>query len=228
MLTAVVVRTAREPELAATLDRINDVLGRTPNVELHWHKNIKRHDERKFVASELAKLPATFIVAVLDKSSLRGKVPGLQDQGQAYRYLLRRLLERVSWYLTKQAGVASVRLAHVRGMKYDMLHSYLDLLRSLPNCNIDWDSFSARYPSFDQPSRLRALQVPDLVSGAAYAAFNPDRFGTYEAAYLTAIAPRFWVGPTKKLHTYGLHLVGTNSCHLNYPWWNTICVAAGC
>ena len=227
LLAAVIVRQSEEPALTQMLEDVNRALGRQPHTVLHWAENVRRHDQRKFVASQLAKLPATYLSVILHKESLRGNAPGLTDHNVLYRYMIRRLYERVSWYARSHRGKAMVRLAHVRRFKYQDLHRYLDILRSDPNCSIEWNWFSGRYPRVDQPATLRALQVADLLAGCVYAAFDRDNFGAYEPAYLQVIAPRLWTGPTRKLHTYGLHLVGTHGCWEAYDWWTEISAAAG-
>lgn len=221
VLSAVVVRAAADKQVRQSLDDINLALGRRPDSLLHWAENIREHGDRKFVARQLAEMPATFMNVVVCKDSLIGTGSQLSRPDYQYNYLLRRLLERVSWYVRDNAGVATVHLAHVRRFKYPPLMSYLGRLRGDPLCTISWPALkNGATLHIEQPNKIRGLQVADLVAGCVYAAVRSDRHGDQEPAYLQAIHPRLWTGRTNKLSTYGLHFVSGSGhdCADHFDW----------
>jgi Protein of unknown function (DUF3800) len=221
VLSAVVVKRIDDVALRAGLLGINTAMSRPVGNVLHWAQNLREHSDRKFVAGELARLPADFINVVVCKDSLMGSGSALAKPSYQYNYPMRRLLERVSWLMDGSDGVATLRLAHVRRFKYETLHNYLDYLAVDRDCRINWATLkNGTRPKIEQPSQRRGLQVADLVAGCVYAAVRTDRHGGQEPQYLQSIAPRLWTGPTKKLETYGLHFISGrgHECGTHNPW----------
>ena len=224
VLSAVVVPSSEAHLLRSTLNRINASFGRQPQAVLHWAENIREHHDRKYVARELAELPAAFINVVVCKSSLMGSGTTLSQSSPQYTYPMRRLIERVSWYVNKQGGAATLRVAHVRRFKYEVLHNYLDYVQTLPN-TIEWGALkNGTRPEIGAPQQVRGLQIADMVAGSVYAAVRPDCHGDHESAYLEAIQPRLWYGPTRKLQTYGLNFIrdSAHDCSGHYPWLSAL------
>lgn len=222
VVAAVVVRGSDDPMLRSLLDKINADLGKPGGHILHWAENIRDHAQRKHVARLLNTAPMTCVAVLLDKESLMGRGEGLSDPARQYNYLARRLIERVSWLIDRRHGSGKLIFAHVRRFKYEALESYLDHLRRTDS-GIRWEAIKSRYPIIEQPNKIRGLQVADLVAGCVYSAVRKDGFGDHEPAYLREIASRFWVGPTRKLHSYGLNLVGSHGrCHDQFAWWSEV------
>jgi hypothetical protein len=221
VLTAVVVPDDQDAELRSTLDKINADMGRQQKRTLHWAENVREHCDRKYVARQLADLPATFMTVTVCKPSLIGTGSALNKPDYQYNYPMRRLLERVSWYVDQQRGQAHLTLAHVRRFKYESLHNYLGYLRLEPGCSIRWAALkNGTRPVIEQPNKIRGLQVADLVAGCVFSAVRSDRHGAVEPAYLETIYPRLWQGRTQKLQTYGLHFIcgPGHQCADHYDW----------
>ncbi len=221
VLSAVVVKRSDDQALRDTLDEINGAMGHKPGHVLHWAENVREHSDRKMVASRLATLPATFINIVLCKDSLIGSGTRLSSAEAQYNYLVRLLLERVSWFMSANYGTPTLRFAHVRRFKYENLHDYLDLLPDRPNCNIKWWTLNnGQRPIIEQPQQRRGLQVADMLAGTVYAAVRHDRHGEQEPEYLRRLSTRLWTGPTNKLSTYGLKVVSANGhdCADHFEW----------
>lgn len=220
VLSAVIVRAAEVATVLAALDGINSALERPPAQVLHWAENLREHADRKYVATVLRALPATFVNIIVCKPSLFGTGSALADPAYQYSYPVRRLLERVSWYARQRQAVAELHFAHVRRFKYAPLYAYLKFL-SGTSTTIAWDHLkNGTKPKIEQPTQLRGLQVADLLAGTVYAATRSDRHGTYEPQYLETVAPRLWRGTTRKLTTYGLHFISGHghSCADHYSW----------
>jgi hypothetical protein len=219
VLSAVVLRKANDTALRAMLDKFNGSLGRLNGHTVHWSENLRDHAQRKHIARQITGLPVVLINMVLCKDSLIGSGTRLSDPGSQYNYLVRLLLERVSWYLERRSpkGRAELRFAHVKRFKYDTLTSYLTHLQGRHDVNIYWDALKVP-PKIEQPSQRRGLQVADITAGCVYAAVRTDEWGDQEPAYLKLIAPRIWAGPTGKLTAYGLKFIGAPGWQKGYGW----------
>jgi Protein of unknown function (DUF3800) len=110
VMSAVIVRDEDVPELKALRDRICARLGKPTTTTLHWAENVKAHSARKFVAGQLAGAPMAVTNVAVIKESMMGSGTGLADAHQQYNYAVRRLLERVSWYVDERGGEAIVTL----------------------------------------------------------------------------------------------------------------------
>lgn len=217
VLSAVIVRDADMPQLQAALADINSTLGKPPTTTLHWAENVKGHAQRKLVARTVGGLPVTITNIVVMKRFLDPTTTRLSDATSMYNYAVRRLLERVSWMMQKRAGEAVLTFAHVRRFPYHKLDDYLARLRA-SDTTIRWSEFTGK-PRIDQPNRAPGLQVADLVAGCVWAALRPDRYGSYETAYLREIYRLLNVGPNRKITSYGMNIVGVDGCMDQYPWW---------
>lgn len=202
-------------------DALCDRLGKPRSTTLHWAANVKRHDERKFVSQALSSLPAAYTFVLVDKSSLHGRHV-LGDRVSMYNYAIRRLLERVSWFVDSRHGTAHVTFAHVRRFPYHRLESYLRLLRDAGRkTEIRWRALP-HDPRFGTPERRRLLQFADLAAGCLNAAVSPDRFGNVEGSYLEEIAGRLYRRGGADIRSYGLNVVGDRTCIERLPWWDTV------
>lgn len=220
-LSAVIVKQADDRALREMLDAVNGAMNQPPGRVLHWAENIREHSDRKMVATRLAGLPATFVNIVLCKDSLLGSGTKLSDPEAQYNYLVRYLLERVSWYVDQKFGLATLRFAHVRRFKYQNLYDYLDYLPYVHGCTIRWSALkNGQRPHIEQPHQRRGLQVADMLAGSVYAAVRPDRHGEQEPEYLRRVSSRLWTGRTNKLSTYGLKVVSGSGhdCADHFDW----------
>lgn len=221
-LSAVIVRNDEIAEVMEIRNEICDDLGKPRETVLHWSENVKTHSARKFVSRKLTDAPMTVTNVVVDKQSLGGSGTGLSDPAKQYNYSVRRLLERVSWFVDDEGGEAVVTFAHIRRFPYKQLHSYLSLLQSLQT-SIRWDAI--RKVRIDQPSRVPLLQVADLTAGCTHSAFRTDKFGEHEPAYLMNLVPKIYSPDGSRISSYGINFVGTSDCATAYPWWDEFCAA---
>lgn len=218
VLSAIVVRDRDTPQLQAALDQINATLQKPPGTTLHWAENIKSHDQRKMVARTLGALPITITNVIVMKRHVDSSKTRLSDATSMYNYAIRRLIERLSFCMQRNDGQAVVTFAHVRRFPYRKLYDYLDRLKARDDTSIRWNLFTGR-PRIDQPNRVPGLQVADLVAGCLWSALRADRFGDYETAYLREIYRRLFIGPNRKITSYGMNIVGEEGCMDGYPWW---------
>ena len=219
VVSAVIVRDSDVPALEAALDRMNVQLGKPPETVLHWSENVKEHSQRKFVTREIAKLPITLTHAVVMKQPMMGSGTALSDHGSIYNYAIRRILERITWYVRDHGGEAIVTFAHVRNFPYERLWSYLKRLQQDRSAKITWTAIQGR-PMIDQPSRVRSLQIADLAAGALGSGVRPDKYGDHEAAYFLELVSRIYIRGAGHVTSYGLNIIGPDGCMAVYPWWS--------
>jgi hypothetical protein len=224
VLSAVMARENDAATLGAGIDAINTTLGRPPGATLHWAENVKDHAQRKMVARTLGSLPMAITTVIVMKRALPSR-RRLDDTTAMYNYAVRRLLERVSWYLTDRGGQANLTFAHVRRFPYEELEAYLTHLRERGDATeIRWPAFTAS-PAIDRPERTRGLQLADLVAGCLWAALQADRYGDYETAYLRELLPLVYVRGSGDVASYGMNVIGVRGCMDVYPWWRPFVTA---
>jgi hypothetical protein len=120
----VIVKDGEVKQLTDALDAINSKLGKPPGTVLHWAENVKEHSQRKVVARELAATPAVITNAIVMKQPLMGSGSGLSNATTMYNYAVRRLLERITWYLRDRGAEAIITFAHVPRFPYRRMKSY--------------------------------------------------------------------------------------------------------
>lgn len=124
VLSAVMAPESERVQLLNALDSINASLAKPRNTVLHWAQNVKQHSQRKLVARTIAAAPLTLTNVVVMKSALIGSGTALSDPVAQYNYAVRRLLERVSWFVDESGGEAIVTFAHIRRFPYVKLHGF--------------------------------------------------------------------------------------------------------
>lgn len=189
---------------------------------LHWAQNIKSHEQRKYIAQQLrgSAPPIALTYVIVCKDSMRPGPTALTDHAMMYNYAVRRLLERVSWYVDARHGEAILTFAHIRRFPYDRLFSYLVALQRT-NTRIKWEAL--RFPPrLKGQSDARLLQVADIAAGCLSAAMTPDQFDNIESAYLEEIAPLIYTRPPGDVRSYGLNVVGDPVVLQGFPWWGRL------
>ncbi len=218
ILGALIVRDADDHALREFRDGLCVTLGKPVSTELHWSSNITAHAQRKEVARGLGELRATYSYVIVDKASvLRSPVTALTDHAAMYNYALRRLIERISWYVDGQHGIAILTFAHVRRFPYERMNQYLLALRQ-GKTDIKWRSFSGS-PRISTPGQTKLLQLADLATGCIASAVRPDDYGDVEGTYIRQIADRIYSRPPGHICSYGLNVVGDRTCLESLPWW---------
>lgn len=218
ILAAIVARDNDEPRLRLMREQLCTDLEKPSTTVLHWAQNIQNHSQRKHVAKTISGAPLTLLYVIVDKASLRTS-SGLHDHERLYNYAVRRLIERLSWYIRDEKAEAIVTFARIRNFKYASLETYIYYLRSSPN-SIHWKSFKD-LPRIDDPSRKVLLQVADIAAGCLSKAIVPDKWGNFEYSYLREIQPLIYRNTPGKITSYGLHVISGKSSTMlpATTWW---------
>jgi hypothetical protein len=196
---------------------MNAQLGRPASAVLHWSENVKEHSQRRFVSRELAKLPVVITNTIVLKRPLMGTGTELSDAGSMYNYAIRRVLERITWYVRARGGNVIITFAHVRNFPYHRLWRYLGRLRE-QDTEIRWSLIQGRI-LIEQPNRSRYLQLADLAAGTLGSALRPDKFGEPEPAYFRELFHRIYIQGGGDVTSYGMNLIGPPAAMNAYDWW---------
>lgn len=216
-MTAVVMPDGYQTRALEAWHAIKVALNRQPTEGLQW-KNVKHHGQRRYIAETVAGLESlTVFTVVICKWHLRPG-HGLTDSNRLYNWMLRLLVERLSWFGEHRDALIAMNFDQVKGLDVEKLKGYLRLLRER-NTSIQWSHLKWP-PKINTPKNQRALQVADSMSGVCFAAFERDDYGYTEQAYLKAIRPRLWRRPHRPLFQDGLK-VGPwphNGVAEEHPW----------
>ncbi|HMK62714.1 MAG TPA: DUF3800 domain-containing protein, partial [Acidimicrobiales bacterium] len=181
ILAALLVPDHLDGQLRAVRSQLCSDLGKPTATVLHWRENIKNHSQRKYVAKTLALEQITLIYVVIDKASFGNNPGGLLDHARMYNYAIRRLLERISWFLRDNGAIGHIALAQITNFKYGTLRFYLEILQN-QQTSIAWQSLAL--PLKIHPTKDRVLlQLADIAAGILGTALWPDDFGAVESAY---------------------------------------------
>ena len=217
ILAGVLVLDDDEAACRAARDRLCTVLDKPTVAVLHWSENITKHDQRKHAARMLGRCPVTLTYVIVDKDHLRKTGTALTDQAMMYGYAVRRLIERISWYVDSRYGESILTFAHIKRFPYERLDRYLQLLRT-SDTNIRWQAFRGK-PRIEQQSKIEMLQMADLAAGCLSAAMTHDKYGDVEPGYLDRIQHLIYRRPPGDVRSYGLNVIGNKSCLERYNWW---------
>lgn len=208
VLSALVVRKARDMEIVRLGQQIRTLLGKPPKYPLHF-RNLK-HEQRIPIVRLLGQAPVRLISVVVHKPSIPLNATE-KSRGWLYRYASRLLLERVSWLCrdNRQAndgnGNVDLVFSNRSAMSYEDLRSYMERLKGSPISRIDWgviDPQTIRAVNHDQ---LAGLQLADAVATGTYYGFNANAYRETEPRYLQLLATRLYQRD-QTLLGYGLKL----------------------
>lgn len=217
-MTAVLCPDGSQNEI---LDRWTDAakeIGRRPGDALHW-TNVKSHAQRMHLATVVAAFEQIHICSVvLSKWDVRN-ASAIRQPSYLYGWVLRLLVERLSWFATQHDSQIALHFAQVVGLPPASIATYLRTLRQ-QETTIDWESLVPK-ARVSTPKRQRMLQVADTGSGAIHAAFEWDPYGNAEPRYLEIIRPRIWCHDGRPMQSYGLKVAPYP--HPRHGWLEAFC-----
>lgn len=188
----------KQPAVAEALQTARKEFGFKPDHILHFHK--LSHERKIRLAQIIAASPIEAFTAVLCKRAGSPKRPWAPDK--LYNWMIKLVLERVSWYCRDLGVLGSVTFAHMKGQSVDKTHEYVKKLGRLEG-SIEWDHLHLPV-RFDYPQVDERLQMADAISSSAGYAFQGVD-GICEPRYLKELAPVLW-RRKGNLMSYGLKL----------------------
>jgi hypothetical protein len=220
-VAAVVLADGAMPVLRATKMEINKRLQRAAGHELHWSQTLKTHDYRAVAVEEVARLKklARVTYVAVQKSSIPTDAFIRRNREALYNYPLRFLLERVSWLVDEQGGIARITLASVSGLPKRIPLDYIDWLRDTQDTQIRWQAIDPKV-EVHQAVERDGLQIADIAAGALDRAIRPATSPPHrmEPAYLRELAPLIYNRGVGKIASYGLKALPVNLWD-QFAWW---------
>ena len=198
-MTAVIVPDGSQSSILERWQLAAAELGRHPSDTLHW-VNLRSHSQRLHLARVIEGLERAYVCSVvLSKWDVENAV-ATRESRYLYGWVLRLLIERLSWFGKRQDGPVVIHSAQVKGLPPRVIARYVESLRGqLTSIEWPWLHLPVRV---NTPQNQRMLQVADAASGAVYAAFEWDDFGNTETRYLEVIRPRIWRPPSGGMQTF--------------------------
>jgi len=197
VLSAAITRKASDLATVKLVDDVRTLLKYQPTKVLHFRD--MKHEHRVPYVERIAQAPLRATSILVHKPSLL-EPEVFQERHRMYRYIVRYLLERVSWFCRdnhdpkKFGGDGSVEIvfSNRAGMSYEMIRDYLRWLKADSDhfgCTIDWTSINPDQIYTYQPTKRMGLQIADAIASSAFYAANPSAFGHTEPRYITTLKP---------------------------------------
>ena len=209
-MAAVLFPVSAQQKIKDCIASIKIKLGITQEKPLHWRQHCNRHDVRKYVCSEIAKLEnVTVIYVISDKRTLQ------EDHAKFYNIVAAFTLERILKYTEKYNTDVIVRYGHIRGFNHAIT---IDYFRKR-----EWRLGNYKR-LFDEPKWISAdtnsgIQLADLYAGILGAAMIPDKFGNYEPSYLEKIRHQIRKSNKEKISGYGIKAISADKESALFKWW---------
>lgn len=227
VLSAVIAKRQVDLENVRLVEEVRRLLNRPPKKPLHF-RDLKHHHKRPYL-DLIGKANLKTANVVVHKPSLSNPET-FKERYVLYFYLVRYLLERVSWYCRDNKlgadpgdGTAKIIFSNRSGMSYQELVDYMDLLRTRDDVRIHWPAIdSSKILAFSSGKRA-GLQIADAVAGSVYSAVEKDQYGFFETQYLEMISGSLYRHNGAVL-SYGLKFFpwSNSIASTRFPWLKTI------
>jgi len=205
VLSAAVIRAAREPDVVGWVRDIRDSIGVRQRPDLHFR--MLSPTRKIAVATKVAELPMRGFVVISNKKNMRqhhnfnaAKIP---SQQWFYNWCIRLLLERVTAYCVGRTirdygerKLIKIEFARCGGHRYSQTKAYYSYLSFQQEGNKVY--LQKRQPvrgvlhtdlMFDFPAEQRAgLQLADIIASAFYQAADAHGPGSWSTAGAEALA----------------------------------------
>lgn len=197
------------------------VPGRVP---LSWKSHVRKHEQRKHVASRLASIDGVRLTYVyLDKRQLRSTAAMRTDRGLLYNYVAGKAYKNILWAARNWLGndtEVHTRFGHVKGFDHESTRAYFhDKLITDPKVPSEME----RGLKWVAATSYRESEAADLYAGFLKAAVWPDEFGQVESMYLTQVWHQVRTGPAGCRVPLGFMSMPDNEIARHLPWWSCSC-----
>jgi len=177
---------------------------------LHWRKHCTRHEFRKYVTGEIAKLEGVTVIYVIsDKKTMP------DDHTIFYNIVAAYTLERILKHAEELKSKVSVRYGHIKGFNHLSTLNYFQ--------SKTWRL--GKYENLiDQPKWIFAenntgIQLADQYAGIFGSAIKSDEFGNFEPSYLETIKHQIRKSKHGKISGYGIKAITLDSNPKMFKWW---------
>lgn len=199
VISAIVVQKDEEPLLRSAVSNIKNKL----NLNCVHFRNIREFQKRLYIVKQIYNLPFTTINVIVDTSKW-----DLRDSEQAYNYLSRILLERVSWFLRDNCAKADVVFSS-RNTRRDK-----ELIEYLNNkvLNYEWNKIAPNTIasiSSEKMEKYDMLQLADVCAAAMFKSHEPDTLGFIYPCYMNNLRDHLYTH-NSKVFSYGMKYYSNN------------------
>jgi hypothetical protein len=185
-------------------------LGIPLKIPLHWYKHCRMHEDRKYIAGEIAKLEGVTVIYVIsDKKTTPA------DHVKFYNIVAVYTLERILKQADELKARVTVRFGHVRRFNHLITLDYFQ--------NKNWRL--GNYGNLiDQPKWIGAdtnsgIQLADQYAGILGAAMIADKHGNFEPSYIEIIKHQIRKSKNGKISGYGIKAISEDSNPKLFKWW---------
>lgn len=180
VLSALIVPKTKDTNLPKLVDKVRTKLGKLGRKPFHFRDLTKT--ECNVLLTAIASEELNAISVLMHKPSI-SNAETFQERYILYFYMVRYLLERVSWFCRDSYrkdcsfgdGSAEVIFSNRSGMSYEEMKDYLQLLKRKSQVRIDWSVINPNLIRAISHGKLVGLQLADAV---ATSFFNAARYST--------------------------------------------------
>lgn len=221
VLAAVILRRSTDREMLKLIDEVRDRINEhrkpehrmPPKKPLHF-RNLK-HEPRKYFVGQLGQADLRTACVMIHKPALTSP-ENFNTKSRLYFYMVRMLVERISWYCRDNRrkdndGDGSVRLvfSNRASLDYEALRDYLKYLEN-NRIALDYraDVKVIRPDEMETYTHGRrvGLQLADAVASSFFYAVEPNAFGQTEDGYARLLLTRAY-RHNRRLWGYGVKLM---------------------
>lgn len=219
VLGACIVREQNDKLLPAWRNEILSKFPRKQKRDLHFRD--LSHEQKVVACQILGVKPLGFCGVFSNKITINDHPKRdvfRKNKGYLYNYLIRYLLERVSYTCSSASEKDSTEKPQLHitfsrrgGTNYSTMQDYLKLLRDgkekiKPVRTIDWNIIDINSIKVEDHASRAGLQIADVFTSAFFMGFEGNHFGNYEHQYGEHLAKRI-ISKNNQIIDWGLTLI---------------------
>ncbi|MEZ5338622.1 MAG: DUF3800 domain-containing protein [bacterium] len=206
IISAVLVHEDEDFNILSVIGPYKERIKRTSLKPIHFQE--LSHEKRLPLSVAVGQHPLITITIACHKPSLTNP-DSYRGNHRLYNYLIRYLLERVSWYARDSRCSEPVRITFSqRTMPYDELSENFVKMREATtssNAGIEWSYIVPENFHIKQHAKLEGLIIADVVASSYYYAIE-HRYGFTEPRYVWHMRRRIY-RYEGKAYRYGLKII---------------------
>jgi hypothetical protein len=180
------------------------------------------HEKRKFIANfiEQQKIPIRAILCASVKDTIFAKLKLDFDKNKYkyFNYILRHLLERISWVVRDDKSKnkkLKIIFSNRKQMKLDVVKRYIELLKNDQSCKICWEVLDQAEIIVRNHNQLAGLQFADIfATGFRKYFLEKDEFNNVETSYIKTLKNSIY-SYKNKYQNYGIKIRELNWSNLH-------------
>ncbi len=176
------------------------------------------HEKRKYICDSIAQrnLPIRVVNCISIKETILSKLKQdfTKDRYKYFNYILRHLLERVSWFIrddkSSKEKKTLIILSNRKQMQLELVKKYIDSLKNDLECRMDHSIVQSCKIKVANHNQLAGLQFADIfASSLRRFFFEKDKFDSVEIGYSKKLKKYFY-HKNNKFDGYGMKILYLN------------------